>query len=561
MAELTIEQQKALALAAARKRQMEAAPIQAQVDKVVNGGDWVTPGQGEPGIPLVPAGITEFTRSLYPVEQNTKTGETRLAVPKIIPNLISGTIDALTLPGDVYSGKVNPVSEEGADRVLNLSGFASGGGLKSAAKPEISVAAKNTARALTADKVPAGGVMQRLEDLGPDAMVMDLGPNTQRQAAALASLPGDAQTTVRDAVTTRSAGAVGRVTDDVAKTVGASPDLVKLHDDIVNAQKAVADPLYAEVRDVGIKVPPALNFVLNSPLGKAALRKAQDMAANDGYTPSGLTVGVVDYVKQALDDTAAEAARTGKNNEARQARNMAKAITSAVDAQVPGYKRARDAFAGPARVLEAIEDGQGVFGKDLSPSQLKSKLDGMSPSEQDAYLQGVRGSVEAQLGNAVNEPLALRNLLRKGWNESKLRLLLGDELTTDLLKRIDREVTFSKTRNVVTEGSETAARKSAQPEVDPQQADVKQINLLGLIFSAINKARAGVRGKIQPKVNSDLATILSATGKTIDPAALSEVQRAMQPQPFLPSGLRDMTRAGTVAQPELPPEILLQLKA
>jgi hypothetical protein len=403
--------------------------------------------------------------------------------------------------------------------------------------------------------------MQALEESGPDTMVMDLGPNSQRQAAALASLPGEAQTIVRDAVTDRAARASDRVTDDVSRTVGSSPDLVKLQEDITTAQKAVSDPLYKAVRDVPIKVPPAMNFIANSPLGKLAFRKAQELAANDGYTVNGMTVGLADYAKQALDDVAAEAAREGRDNDARQARNMSKAITSAVDAQVPEYKRARDAYAGPARVLDAIEEGQDVFSKELSPSQLKSRIDGMSPSEQDAFLAGTRGSVEAILGNAVNEPLALRNLLRKGWNESKLRLILGDELTTDLLKRIDREVTFRKTENVVSGGSETAARQAAQREVDPQQSNLSQVSVLGLVFSAINKARAAVRGKIQPKVNSDLATILSATGKTIDPAALSEVQRAMQPQPFLPSGLRDMTRAGTVAQPELPLEVLFQLKA
>lgn len=520
---------------------------------------WVTPGQGEPGVFGIPAGITEFTRSLYPFEKNTETGEMRLAVPAIVSGITEGVADAATLPGDVAAGKIDPLSEAGVDRGLNFTGAFGGGGLKSAVAPKLSTQAKNVARALTADKIPVGGVRQALDAVGPDAMIMDLGPNTQRQAAALASLPGEAQTIVRDAVTERGARSSDRVTADVAETVGSSPDLVKLHDDIVAAQKAVADPLYAEVRDVEIKVPPALNFVLESPLGKAALRKAQEMAANDGYTPGGLTVGVVDYVKQSLDDLATEAARDGRNNEARIARNMAKAITGAVDAQVPGYKRARDAYAGPARVLDAIEEGQAVFSKDLSPSQLKSRLDGMSPSEQDAYLAGVRGSVEAQLGNAVNEPLALRNLLRKGWNESKLRLLLGNELTSDLLKRIDREVKFRKSQTVVDGGSETAARQAAQREVDPQQADVKQINLVGLVLSAINKARATVRGKIQPKVNSDLATILSSTGKTADPAALSEVERAMNPQPFLPSAMRDLTRAGVVSAPE--PEILFQLKA
>lgn len=526
---------------------LTAAYLKAQSQQQpAQSGEWVTPGQGEPGIPF----LSDLTRSLYPMQKNTETGEMRPAVPSIIPAIAEGVASAFTLPGDVAQGRVDPMSAEGVDRGLEFASTFGAGGLKGAVQPPISAAAKNAGRALKADRIKPGGIPTALDAIGDDAMVMDLGPNLQRQAGALASLPGEAQTIVRDAVTDRAKGASGRVENDVAQTVGSSPDLFKLHEDIVTAQKSVSDPLYSAVRDVPIKVPPAMAFIAKSPLGRKAFEMAQEMAANDGYTAKGMTVGLADYAKQALDDIHSSAAREGKNNVARIARNMTKALTAAVDAQVPGYKQAREAFAGPARVLEAIEEGQKAFTKEMSPSQLKSSLSGMSPSEQDAFLAGARGSIEAMLGNAVNEPLVLRNMLRKGWNENKLRTLLGDELTDDLLKRIDREATFGKTRDVVTGNSETAARNAAQREVDPQMADIKQMSVLGLVLSAINKARAGVRGKIQPKVNEDLASILATTGQKWDPSAMSEVQRAMQPQPFLPSAMRDLVRAEGVRQPQ-----------
>lgn len=518
-------------------QQLNATPAEAEAQ-------WVTPGQGEPGIPI----ISDITRSLYPFQKNTETGEMRWAVPSIIPSTIEGVKDAATLPGDVAAGRVDPMSDEGIARSTGLAATFGAGGLKGAVQPPVSTFAKSAARALKDDKLTATGLPAALENLGTDAMVMDLGPNLQRQAGALASIPGQAQTTIRDAVTERAKGASARVSDDVAQTVGGSPDLFTLHNDIVAAQKAASDPLYAAVRDVPIKMPPALTFIGQTPLGKAAFAKARELAANDGYTAQGVTVGLVDYAKQALDDIAASAAREGKGNVARQARNMAKAITSATDTQVPGYKQAREAFAGPARVMEAIEEGQAALGKDVSPSQLKSTLDGMSTSEKDAYLAGVQGSIEATMGNAVNDPLALRNTLRKGWNQAKLRTLLGDELTEDLLKRIDREVTFGKTENVVAGNSETAARQAAQREIDPQQKPVTQPTVIGLVLSAINKARAGVRAKTQPKVNNDLAAFLKANGSSWDPSQISEVQRAMQPQPFLPAGMRDLARSQVIQQ-------------
>lgn len=548
MAEMTVEQQRILAMAAARKRQAEGGGGSAPAPTAVDQGEWVTPGQGEPGLPFVPAGITEFARSLYPMQKNTESGEIRPAVPSIIPAIGQGIAEAFTLPGDVAQGRVDPSSEEGANRALGFASTFGAGGLRGAAQPPVSPFAKSAARALKDDKLTATGLPAALDNLGPDAMVMDLGPNLQRQAGALASLPGQAQKTIRDAVAERSSGAVARVEDDVAKTIGTSPDLVQLTEQITASQKAVADPLYAAVRDVPIEVPPAMAFIAKSPLGQMAFKQAQRLAANEGYTAKGMTVGLADYAKRALDDIATSAARKGDNNVARQARNMTKALTQAVDAQVPGYKQARDAFAGPARVLDALEQGQASFSKEMSPTQLKSTLDGLSPSEQDAFLAGARGSVEAMLGNAVNEPLALRNLLKKGWNEAKLRTLLGNEIADDLLKRIDREATFGTTRDVVTRNSETAARQAAQKEVDPQTGQVSQISVLGLVFSAINKARAGVRSKMQPKVNDDLAAFLKANGSSWDPSQISEVQRAMQPQPFLPSAMRDLVRAEGVRQ-------------
>lgn len=507
---------------------------------------WVTPGEGRGGIPI----ISDVARSLYPFERNVESGELRPAVPKIIPALIDGAIDAFTLPSDVAKGKVDPLSDVGVQRGMNFAAALGTGGLKGGVMPSIPKASRNVARALKDDGMRSADLLQQLGNLGDGAMVMDLGPNLQRQAGALASLPGQAQKTVREAVGERAVGAGARVEGDVAATIGTSPDIAKLADDISTSQKAAADPLYTAVRDVQIQVPPAMAFIAKSPMGQQAFNQAKRLAANEGYTAEGMTVGLVDYAKRALDDIATSAAREGKNNIARQARNMTNALTSSVDAQVPGYKAARDAYAGPARVLDALEEGQKSFSREMSPAQLKSTLDGLSPSERDAFLAGAQGSIEAMLGNAINEPLALRNTFRKGWNEHKLRTLLGDEIADDLLKRIDREATFSKTRDVVTGNSETAARTAAQRDVDPATGGkLHQVTAIGALLAGIEKARAMYRGKVQPRVNQDMARGLTSDARSVSPSFISEVDRAMSSQPLLPSAMRDLVRAYAVQQP------------
>lgn len=371
--------------------------------------------------------------------------------------------------------------------------------------------AKALSRALKDDNIAPADVNSRLAGLGDGSMVMDLGPNLQRQAGAIASVPGKGQKTVRDAVAGRQQQAGARVEGDVTSTLGNGPELNAMQEQVVAAQKAAAKPLYDAVRNVNVLPTGNMKVVFGTPMGKEAFKVAQRMAANDGASPNNLTVGLIDYTKRALDDIASSAARAGRNNEARQARQMAKLLTAEADKAVPGYKAARDAFAGPAQVLDAMEAGSNVFGKEMTPGQLQSSLQAMTASERDAFIQAARASIQAQMGNAVNEALSLRNLFKKGWNEQKLRIILGPKVADDLMARINREAVFGQTSNVVTGNSETAARAAAQGEVAPQLARTERPQgLTGMVFSAFDAARAALRGKTQPKINEKLAGLHTA---------------------------------------------------
>lgn len=390
--------------------------------------------------------------------------------------------------------------------------------------------AANLGRALRDDKIPAREINQRLSALGPDAMVMDLGPNLQRQAGAVASVPGKGQTAIREAVAARAGGASNRVAADVAATLGSGPELSAMREQIISAQSAAAKPLYDAIRDVKLPVQQGnFAFVFQTPLGKQALARARQMAANDGYRGTD-TLGIIDYAKRALDDIAGEAIRKNSRNAARQASQLAKILTTEADKMVPGYKAARDAFAGPAQIIDAMDAGAAVFSKDMSPGQLQSALSGMTASEKDAFIQAARSAVEAQMGNAVNDAAALRNLFKKGYNEQKLRTLLGDDVADDLMRRINREAVFGQTSNVVTGNSETAARQAAQAEVAPELARApRPEGLVGLVLSAFDKARNSLSGVRQPKINAQMAGV--HTANTVPQSMLEQLSRAGQKPP------------------------------
>lgn len=406
---------------------------------------------------------------------------------------------------------------------------------------------QNIARAMEHDDIRPSEVNKLLKKAGPDSMVMDLGPNLQQQAGAVASIPGKGQKILRDAIDQRAERASDRVGKDVENALGTGPEAHVIRDAIVDAQSAAAKPLYDAVRDVPITVPPVIGNILKTPLGRDALAQAERLAANDGVAdPKAMTVGLADYMKRALDDVASSAARAGNNNAARQASVMARTLTNAVDKVVPAYKTAREAFAGPAKVLDALDRGGEVFAKDMSPGQLHSVLRSMSPSERDAFLQGARSQVEALMGNAVNDVVVLRNLFRRGYNAEKLRILLGPKAADALQAGIRRELAHGETANAVARNSETARRSAAQAEVAPELGKVPKISTTwtGIALSAFDAARAKISGITQPATNAAMAGIHTATSLT--PAQV----RALEAAPTAGKGIVAPVAPALLAEPE-----------
>src|SRR5690606_36591284 len=119
---------------------------------------------------------------------------------------------------------------------------------------------------------------------------------------------------------------------------------------------------------------------------------------------------------------------------------------------------ARDAYAGPSAILDALEEGQKVFSRSMTPGQLRKMLDGMSAGERDAFRQGGRAALAGIMGTARNDARAARSLFAQGRRRDKIEAIVGQQGADTLARAIARENSFQDTANALARGSPTQPR-------------------------------------------------------------------------------------------------------
>lgn len=446
------------------------------------------------------------------------------------------------IPGAVTGGAIGALAPALSDAVGGLGRWA----YRKAAG--VTPAQGHLARAAGADAVDDMGA--RLSAIGPDAMPMDLGPNLRGQAGAIATTPGRGQEVVRSAVTGRQARAGKRIGVTLDDALGAPVDTVALADDIIAQRSAAAKPLYNAAYSKPVPFTQELEDLLKRPSVGKAMQSARRLAADDetfsaatrgwfaniaddgavkiSRTPS---VYELDMTKRALDDMYSTAQRAGNNNEARIFDQLRKKLIGFVDDAVPEYKQARAAFSGPASVLDSLEEGQKVFSRNLTPSQLRTQMMKMGDAEKDAFVQGARAEIAKTMGTARNDALAARSLFDKGWNKEKLGIILGDDQASRLLNSLDAETTFAATNQEITGQSVTAGRQMAQKDLGIRGSDER-----GMLRSALNlnvgdslarlgdRLTGGVRTAWNEKNLSELGELLTSR----DPKAMTRVIKTVQ---------------------------------
>lgn len=385
----------------------------------------------------------------------------------------------------------------------------------------------------------------RLQDLGPEAMPMDLGANLRGQAGALASTPGRGQEIVRTAIRDRNAGANQRIRSEVDATLGPAQVPSEIDARIVQKQRAL-DPEY----DLAFRRAKAVNTTdianqlesdmvnLRGDAQKAAqrIRKMLDVTGTDQLDPHP---GTLFQTRQAIDGMMETA--TDSKVKAFLTRTR-KAIDAELARAVPDLKRVDARFAEFARQREALTTGQQL---------LDSGRTAMRPQELDAYLrdnamtpapyqqpslvpqrlrEGARAEIERIIGTNANDRVALQRLIKGegDWNRDRLAILFGKDKAERIIKVLDRERTFYDTSQEVTGNSLTAARQQAQTELGIRGEQKKgavrsalNLNAGDAAASLIDRMTGGVREASKQRMHEELGRLLANR----DPQALQAVVR------------------------------------
>jgi hypothetical protein len=411
-----------------------------------------------------------------------------------------------------------------------------------------------------------------LDQLGPKAMLADVGAATQGLAQGVAVKPGGSQ--LIKAIEERTAGAQERIREAVAQ-LGPAEDAQTVKDTIIQTRKALDAVNYpaalesappVDVKPIVKQIdrllataegkqktalenlrsnlveapgqpavaggPTGLLDASGAPImsaGKPATAEAYKGAAENLHNIKGELDAVINHGAPGLGVEA------GAVNRQQGALKLVRGqLNDALESQVPGYAAANKASSALAKRAEAVEtgykntlSGSATQGGQATPTpeRFKASFDAKPLGEQVAQAKGLLARINQMVGVNRNDLGAMRNALQgeEGWNTANMATVLGEAPVNRLVGAVNREGAFGQTQNAVVGNAQSAFRTEAAKALDkanPAPIDLTGVTGVGIATAAGRKAYSTVMGLLTKTdtraVETELARILSAQGPQRD---------------------------------------------
>lgn len=364
---------------------------------------------------------------------------------------------------------------------------------------------------------PLAQVEAKLASTGPEGTIAVAGRGRTLSALdTLATLPGQAKDLVEQFIHNQQARRASRLVtaaDDALGTGGKS--YTGAIADLIEQKKTAAGPLYDQLRGVSFKVDDELASIIQA--SKSAHGSAELLAELKRATPIDISkikkgddvpLDALDKVKQALYTLEINSKGDfGKSTPISSAySDLRNALTKKLDDLSPKdqngsiYKQARDAFAGPSQLEDAIRVGRDAMKKDAIAVADATK--GMTQSELEAYRIGVLQALKDKVSTEGGQTSLL-----KFWKEPKTSGVLKETFGNDY-KQFAADVLREsrlKTIESVGRGSQTASRLAAIE--DDNLSNVVQAGQAGAAAASGNPFPAlGTLSKMITKASTPEAT-------------------------------------------------------
>ena len=248
--------------------------------------------------------------------------------------------------------------------------------------------------------------------LGREAVLADI-PELRGLAERVAQSGGIGARRAQRILSIRQKKAGQRIVDSASEILGRKRTFQETVGQLIEERTALAGPLYDkayaasidltdELQDVANRIGALNPTVFNDVRRSLAAELGSDISeATFGQVQRGgnfqfdraPTVQFWDLVKRRLDDLQGNALRQGFNNRARQLGALADRITDNVDNLTDdAYKAARNAFAGPKKLEEALTAGRNFLRGDTD--EIITGIGKMTEGEREMFRMGIVQGVQ-----------------------------------------------------------------------------------------------------------------------------------------------------------------------
>lgn len=335
------------------------------------------------------------------------------------------------------------------------------------------------------------------------------GENTLALQRWTRSVPSSARDEIPGALYDRQAGMQERLVGDLTSLSGAAR---KNMGEAITARAATREAEAAPMFDALRKAPPvngaAFSEILNTPAGQQAVAQAQRIAANQRRSfpadLSNLDFDTMQNIKLAFDDllgagpaSPLDAGGLGRNN-ARVVRDLKNQFLEIADQAFPGYREARDVFAGHSAVMNAMDEGRRFF--QLPADEAASAVNRLSASEKEAFVEGAVNAAADKIERGLRSHNAAQRTILPTDMQKRLRLLFPDEASFEqFVVRAQEEAAMNRSLQQTVGGSQTFEKIQEGATNDDGALEMVTDGVQGRFGSMLDKlknsaAMARVRG-------------------------------------------------------------------
>lgn len=401
-----------------------------------------------------------------------------------------------------------------------------------------------------------GGVDQAMQILlskaGKPYTLADIGPNTRAYLDAANVLPGPGKKAAQEFLQKRDRGIAARLTSDLQNAFGSQASFFDEFNALKEARADIGKRLYGPALAKQIPVNAELVTLLKRPSIADAYNRGIAIAQERGMpvpkvriengrlvTDTGV-VNAIDteflhLIKMGLDDVVftGKAPTSGIGNTALSAIKDTRAqFLNFIDRNNPGYKRARDYWAGETSAMDAMQMGRNFLR--LDEDELAADLRKMSKSEKEAFRLGAMQNVMDRMGGAqVGETVLgavgnpARDLVKNPRTVRLLKLTFDDQNVFDtFIKRLVDETEMRLTSGQVLRGSQTAERTQAVSAL--RDRAVKELprdaSLAAIVMDAMRRDLKGAEQQQLESTANEVTRILLER----DPQKLQEIAKQLK---------------------------------